>query len=151
MSSFALKSEAFTDGQPLPANYTGDGADVSPPLSWDKPPDGTVELALICEDSDAPGGNFVHWVAWGLPATTTSLKEGVKPSDPGVKQGRNDFGATGYKGPAPPKGKVHHYRFRLLALSQKLALTAGADKTALRQATQEHVLGEGVLVGTYQR
>jgi len=146
--SFTLHSSAFGDGQPIPKQYTGNGADVSPPLEWTDAPKSTVEFALICEDPDAPNGDFVHWVAYGLPASATSLAEGVKA---GLTQGRNDFGATGYKGPAPPPGKTHHYHFRLMALSQKLTLGPGADKQALRQAVKPHVIAEAELIGTYQR
>ncbi len=145
---FTVTSTAFADGQPIPAKYTGDGADVSPPLAWEGAPKSTVELALICEDPDAPDRDFVHWVAYGMAPGTASLAEGATA---GLTAGRNDFGTTGYKGPAPPRGKAHHYRFRLMALDAKTGLGAGADKQALRDAVKGHVLAEADLIGTYQR
>jgi Raf kinase inhibitor-like YbhB/YbcL family protein len=146
---FALKSTAFAAGQALPAQYTGDGADQSPPLAWENVPAGTVELALIVEAPDAPDGDFVHWVVYGIAPGTTSLAEGAKEA--GLTQGRNDFGQTGYGGPAPPPGKAHQYRFRLMALDAKTGLGPKADKQALREAVKGHVIAEAELVGTYQR
>jgi Raf kinase inhibitor-like YbhB/YbcL family protein len=148
---FLLTSSAFDDGQPIPRDHTGDGADESPPLSWVNTPQGTVELALICEDPDAPNGDFVHWVVYGMPAGITALKRGVSPQEPGFTQGRNDFGRVGYRGPAPPPGKVHHYHFRLMALDQATGLGPNADKRALRDAVRGHILAEAKLTGTYQR
>ncbi|MBU0607501.1 MAG: YbhB/YbcL family Raf kinase inhibitor-like protein [Armatimonadetes bacterium] len=148
---FTITSTAFADGQPIPAKYTGDSADLSPPLAWEGAPKSTVELALICADPDAPNGDFVHWVAYGIPPDMTALKEGVGPTEAGVTQGRNDFGRPGYRGPAPPRGKAHHYHFRLMALDAKTGLGANADKQALRGAVKGHVLAEAELTGTYQR
>lgn len=147
----SLASTAFADGQAIPAQHTGDGADQSPPLAWTGVPPGAVELALICEDRDAPTGDFVHWLVYNLPPTTTALKPGVKPTEPGFTQGRNDFSQAGYRGPAPPPGKVHHYRFRLLALDTRSGLGANADKRQLRAAAKGHIIAETELVGTYQR
>jgi len=148
---FVLKSSAFTDGQAMPRDYTGDGADDSPPLTWGNVPPGTVELALIVEDPDAPNGDFVHWVAFGMSASMTALKQGVSPQEPGFVQGRNDFGHVGYRGPALPPGKVHHYHFRLMALDRATGLSPNADKGALRQAVRGHIIAEAKLSGTYQR
>lgn len=148
---FRLTSSAFTDGQPIPRQHTGDGADASPPLAWENLPAGTAELALIVEDRDAPNGDFVHWVACAIPPTMTGLREGIVPGETGLVQGRNDFGKPGYRGPGPPPGKLHHHRFRLMALDQPTGLGANADKNQLRQAVKGHILAEAELVGTYQR
>jgi Raf kinase inhibitor-like YbhB/YbcL family protein len=148
-SGFTLTSPAFADGQAIPSQYTGAGADVSPPLEWTGAPKSTAEFALVCEDPDAPDGDFVHWVVFGLPPETTSLAEGFRAS--GLTQGRNDFGQAGYKGPAPPPGRLHHYRFRLMALDTPSGLKPNADKRALRAAVRGHVLAEAEWVGTYRR
>ncbi len=148
---FTLTSSAFANGQAMPAKYTADGAGLSPPLSWGKPPVGTVELALVCEDTDAPGGAFGHWVVWGLPLSMRSLPEGVGATATGLTQGRNDFGQTGYGGPAPPAGQVHHYHFRLLALEAPVGLAPDADLRALQRAVADNVIAEAELVGTYER
>lgn len=152
--SIELTSTAFRDGATIPRQYTGDGADVSPPLAWTEPPPRTAALALICDDPDAPRGTWVHWVLFGLPAGSRELGEGV-PTTPtlgdGAKQGKNDFGNLGYGGPAPPKGKPHRYFFKLYALDALPALPAGATKADLEGAMRGHVLAEGRLMGTYGR
>jgi Raf kinase inhibitor-like YbhB/YbcL family protein len=158
--TISLTSAAFKDKGPIPAKYTGDGEDVSPPLAWDKLPNGTRELALVCDDPDAPTAQpWVHWVIYKLPPDTKTLDEGVA-ADPrlakpaGALQGRNSWsdGRTiGYRGPAPPPGAVHHYRFHLYALDAPVNLEPGLDKHALERAIQGHVLGEGLLMGTYKR
>jgi Raf kinase inhibitor-like YbhB/YbcL family protein len=152
--SIALTSTAFQEGQPIPARHTGDGADVSPPLAWGDVPGGTRSLALVCEDPDAPRGTWTHWVLFNLPPATRDLEEGVPkqatlPS--GAVQGSNDFGRTGYGGPAPPPGKPHRYFFKLHALDMTLSLQPGASRAQLLAALGGHVLGEGQLMGTYAR
>ena len=153
-----LSSSALRPGGTVPRQYTGDGADRSPPIAWTGLPAGTKELALICEDPDAPQPEpWVHWVIYKIPATVAGLPEGVATSErlaapAGALQGRNSFRKTGYGGPAPPKGHgVHHYHFRLYALDQPLNLQGGLDKKGLLAAMKGHVLGEGELVGTYER
>ncbi len=160
-----LTSTAFQEGQRIPAKYTGESDDVSPALAWRGLPEGTQQLALICDDPDAPSRKnpgpkpWVHWVIYGIPATAQGLPEGVariaRPKEPaGVVQGKNSWPEDniGYHGPMPPpKSGDHRYYFRLYALDVKLADTAGLDKEALLKAMQGHVLGEGQLMGTYSR
>lgn len=153
-----LTSTAFSKGQPIPQKYTGEGADVSPPLSWSGLPEGTQELALICDDPDAPRGTWVHWVVYSIPGTVAELPEGLGATAGregelgGVVEGENSFGNTGYGGPMPPEahGK-HRYFFKLYALESKLALEPGLDKQSLLRAMKGHVLGKGELMGTYER
>lgn len=159
-SQFVLGSPAFAGGLPIPKQYAGDGADLSPPLTWDGVPAGTQEFALICDDPDAPTAEpWVHWLIYKLPLGTHSLPEGMPTSaqlasPAGALQGRNSWksGRTiGYRGPAPPPGHgVHGYRFHLFALDAPLKLGPGADRHALEQAMAGHILGEGRLIGTYQ-
>ncbi len=148
-----LASTAFANGALIPADYTGQGADVSPDLSWDSVPDGTKSFALICEDPDAPIGTFVHWVAYNIPADRRALAGGVerKPETDGFLQGVSDFRDTGYRGPMPPPGKAHRYFFRLYALDTVLAVKPGLSASALRTAFEGHVLGTAELIGTYSR
>jgi Raf kinase inhibitor-like YbhB/YbcL family protein len=156
-----VTSEAFKSGAAIEKKYTEDGSDVSPPISWQNVPEGSKELALICDDPDAPTSEpWVHWVLYKIPADATSLPEGL-PADAelkspaGARQGKNSWktGRTvGYRGPAPPKGHgVHHYHFRVYALDASLSLAAKADKKELLAAMKGHVLAEGELVGTYER
>jgi Raf kinase inhibitor-like YbhB/YbcL family protein len=152
--SIQLSSTAFQPGETIPKQYTGDGADRSPPLHWSEPPSGTKSLALICDDPDAPRGTWVHWVLFNLPAQVRELAEGLPSTETlsiGAKQGKNDFGNMGYGGPAPPKGKPHRYFFKLYALDAALDLAPGATKAQLTDAMKGHILAEGQLVGKYGR
>jgi Raf kinase inhibitor-like YbhB/YbcL family protein len=165
-ASIELTSPAFEDGEPIPTKYTEDGADVSPPLAWSDVPEGTKELALICDDPDAPSPSrpredpWVHWVAYKIPADVRALPEGVpgnaqlgEPS--GALQGKNSWNEgenLGYRGPAPPKGSgKHRYFFKLYALDTELSLGPERDKESLVEAMSGHVIGKGQLVGTYER
>ena len=138
--------------------HTGDGEDLSPPLSLSGVPPSARELALIVDDPDAPTSEpWAHWVIYKLPVSTQELAEGVppvsKPSFPdGVIQGKNSWKTVGYRGPAPPKGHgVHRYFFKLYALNKALDLAEGLDKPGLLKAMAGHIVAEGELMGTYQR
>ena len=148
--SIELTSTAFQPGETIPKQYTGDGADQSPPLRWSEPPSGTKSLALICDDPDAPRGTWVHWVLFNLPAQTRELEEGVPTTETlgnGAKQGKNDFGNIGYGGPAPPKGKPHRYFFKLYALERGPGPAAGATKAQLVGRHEGAHLGRGTTHG----
>jgi hypothetical protein len=148
-----ITSSAFENNGLIPAKYTCDGKDISPPLKWDAVPEGTKSIALICDDPDAPMGTFVHWVLFSLPAKTAELAENV-PHDKvlpnGARQGMTDFGRVGYGGPCPPSG-THRYFFKLYALDTELKLQAGADKSQLLKAMENHILAQGQLIGKYKR
>jgi Raf kinase inhibitor-like YbhB/YbcL family protein len=145
-----LTSPAFADGQPIPRRYTCDGDNVSPELRWSNVPDGTADLALTCQDPDAPTGTFAHWLVWNIEPLTAGLLAGHVP--PGARQGRNDFGNIGYDGPCPPPGHgVHHYHFILHAATQPVSLSEGATIERLLAALATSVLARAELVGTYAR
>lgn len=154
-----VQSSAFSNHEPIPKKFTGDGADVSPALTWSGAPAGTKAFALICDDPDAPSAEpWVHWVIYNISGDAAGLAEDVPNkqaalADPaGAKQGRNSFGKVGYGGPAPPKGHgVHHYHFKVYALGAALELSDPVDKNHLLHAMQGHVLAQGELVGTYER
>jgi len=156
--AFSLSSTAFQNGTAIPVKHTCDGADVSPPLAWSGGPPGAAAFALIADDPDAPGGTWVHWVLYNLPATATALPENVAKTEllpdlggGGALQGRNDFRHAGYGGPCPPPGPAHRYFFKLYALDAALKLKAGAPKPDVEAAMKGHVLGTAQLVGTYAR
>src|SRR5260221_9747546 len=97
-----ITSTVFSEVQTIPQKYTCSGSDISPPLAWTQPPPGTKSIALICEDPDAPGGTFTHWVMYNMPSTDVVLSEniaGTEILDDGRKQGKNSFGKIGYSGP----------------------------------------------------
>ncbi|MCH7558562.1 MAG: YbhB/YbcL family Raf kinase inhibitor-like protein [Planctomycetes bacterium] len=148
-----ITSSAFEDGGLIPAKYTCDGADVSPPLQWDAVPEGTKSIALICDDPDAPMGTWVHWVLFNLPSDAKELAENIPTEETlpnGAKQGVNDFGRIGYGGPCPPGG-THRYFFKIYALDTEVGLQAGADKRRLLKTMEGHILGQDQLIGKYKR
>ncbi len=151
--AFELTSTAFANGDPIPMKYTCDDQDISPPLQWTDPPEGTRSFALICDDPDAPVGTWVHWVLYDLPGSTLSLPEAA-PSDPdlpdGGRHGQNSWRRPGYGGPCPPGG-THRYFFKLYALDTELELDAGASKEELLRVMEEHVLAEAETMGVYSR
>ncbi len=142
-----LTSAAFADGRPIPERHTCDGDDLSPALAWTPPPDGTVALALCVDDPDAGRYPFTHWLAWALPAAAGGLGEGE--AAPG--EGRNDFGAPGWRGPCPPPGKPHRYVFTLYALDSEPGLEASDRRLSFDRAIEGHVVATARLTGTYGR
>jgi Raf kinase inhibitor-like YbhB/YbcL family protein len=153
-ATLQVSSAAFDNGGLIPAKYTCAGEDFSPPLGWDNVPEGVRSMALLVEDPDAPGGTWVHWVLYALPAEARELAEGVEPSETtggGAQQGTNDFNRNGYSGPCPPGGSSHRYFFRLYALDAELSLGGDAEKADLLKAMEGHILGVGQVMGTYQR
>jgi Raf kinase inhibitor-like YbhB/YbcL family protein len=153
-AAFAITSPAFATGAGIPAKYTCDGQNASPPLDWGQCPSGTASLALIVDDLDAPVSAFIHWIIFNLPSGTRGLPEAV-PKDgklaDGALQGKNGFGKIGYAGPCPPSGSPHRYRFTLYALDKSLGLAAGASKEQVLAAMQGHILAQSQLIGIYQR
>lgn len=152
-----LTSAAFKSGGPIPAQYTCEGPNVSPPLEWSGVPEGTRSLVLIVDDPDAPDPRapkrtFVHWVLHGIPPSIGSLPEGaVRTSLPsGTQAGLNDFKFAGYGGPCPPTGR-HRYFFKLYALSIELPKIKNATKKQLEKAMDGRVLERAELVGTYEK
>lgn len=151
--AMTLQTSAFSHGEAIPRVYSCDGENVSPPLRWSDAPDGTKSFALIMDDPDAPGGTFVHWVYYDIPAAIQEVPKGVdnkaKPSAGGT-QGKNSFGKVGYGGPCPPGGE-HRYFFKLYALDSQLNLEPGISKSELLKAMEGHILEETQIMGTYAR
>jgi Raf kinase inhibitor-like YbhB/YbcL family protein len=155
-----VTSPTLTSDQPIPKDYTADGRNWSPPLSWTNVPPETKEFAVVCEDPDA--GNpppFVHWVIYKIPGTARGLPENI-PFEPGAPmpaaiagavQGNSGFRRPIYRGPAPPPGKVHHYHFIVYAVDAPLESKPGLTRTELLDAIKGHVVGQGELVATYER
>jgi Raf kinase inhibitor-like YbhB/YbcL family protein len=152
--ALTLTSPAFNDQGAIPARHTCDGDEIAPALAWTGAPAGTKSFALIVDDPDAPDPaapkrTFVHWVLYDVPPAAAGLPEG--PALPaGAREGRNDFGRTGYGGPCPPIGR-HRYFHKLYALDAALGDLGTPDKAALERAMKGHVLAEASLVGTYEK
>lgn len=142
-----LRSAAFDDHTLIPSRYAFEHDNVPPPLEWDRVPDGTAELVLICEDLDAADGRFVHWVVAGIPPTATRLDEHTD-----AVQGANGSGDVAWGGPHPPVGDdMHRYAFRLYAADRPLDLGEGVTADDAHDAMAGHVLAGGDLVGLYVR
>lgn len=151
-----VSSTAFKMGHTIPAVYTCDGVNASPPLAWRDVPSKAASLVLLVEDPDAPHGLFVHWVLYDLPPNTMVLPEHMPTDDTlsafgGARQGKNGANRIGYMGPCPPPGPAHRYFFRVYALDRVLGLAAGATRDEVRKAMRGHVLMEGELMGRYGR
>jgi Raf kinase inhibitor-like YbhB/YbcL family protein len=152
-----ITSNAFTDGGQIPARYTCQGTDVSPPLAWSGVPATARSLVLIVDDPDAPDPKaprmtWVHWVLFNLPPQTTGLPEGVAPNalPAGTGQGTNSWNRAGYGGPCPPIGR-HRYFHKLYALDAVLDFAGTPTEKAVEAALRGHVIEEAQLVGTYQK
>jgi Raf kinase inhibitor-like YbhB/YbcL family protein len=154
--TLTLTSSAFTAGGSIPAQYTCDGPDIAPALSWTGAPSGVQSFALIVDDPDAPDPKapkmtYVHWVVYNIPATATSLPERATKETlpPGTMEGKNDWKRVGYGGPCPPIGR-HRYFFKLYALDTKLSGLNEPTKAELESAMKGHVLAQTELMGTYE-
>jgi Raf kinase inhibitor-like YbhB/YbcL family protein len=144
-----VTSPAFTAGAAIPERFTCDGDNRSPPLRWSGVPAGTVEVALVVDDPDAPRGTYVHWVIVGIDPASTELAEGAVP--PGARQVGNSAGKAAYAGPCPPGGAPHHYRFTVYALQRRADVGADASPEAAIQAIEAAATARGRLVGTFGR
>ena len=143
---------AFAMGATIPTKYCC--SRVSPPISWNAVPAGTQSIAVLCDDPDAPGGDWVHWVLFNLPPDTQKLDEGVPAKENlpnGAIQGTTDYGHSGYDGPCPPGKRPHRYFFKVFALDAKLTLDSSATKADLLAAMKGHILAQGELMEKFGR
>lgn len=148
-----ITSTAFADHGEIPARYTCEGDDCSPPLSWSGVPAGARSLALIVDDPDAPDPaapkmTWVHWLLYNLPPQATGLAEAVRALPAGTLDGINDFKRTRYGGPCPPIGR-HRYFHKLYALDVMLPNLNQPNRAALERAMAGHILAQAQLIGTY--
>lgn len=153
--SLTITSAAFESGGPIPAKYTCEGADISPPLAWSGVPPAARSLVLIVDDPDAPDPaaprmTWVHWVLYNLPPGTSGLPEGVSSHalPVGTLEGLTDFRRTGWGGPCPPIGR-HRYFFKLYALDLSLPTTPRQTKAQVERAMAGHIVGQAEVMGTY--
>lgn len=152
LSEMQVTSGAFGNRERIPRRHTGQGEDLSPPLTWSGAPEGAASFAVICHDPDAPlvspgSYGFVHWVLYNLPAGTDALEENTSAGT----AGHNDFDGAGYGGPMPPPGHgTHHYFFWVLALDKDLNLPPGLTLWQFLEKAESHVIGMNRLVGIYE-
>jgi Raf kinase inhibitor-like YbhB/YbcL family protein len=157
---FIVQSPALKTGEPMPRDYTPDGRNISPPLSWSNVPPGTRQLAVVCADFGAGSPPpWVHWIIYNIPATAQGLPAGL-PIDPGVPmpgelagavQGLNGWRRGIYRGPAPPAGAPHVYFFTVYALDAELNLQPNLTRAQLLEAMSGHIIGQGDIVPIYER
>jgi Raf kinase inhibitor-like YbhB/YbcL family protein len=150
-----LSSPAFRDEADIPAQYTCEGKDVSPPLEWRGAPATTKAFALIVDDPDAPDPKapkttWVHWVLYDLPASTGALPENAGRAPAGARDGTNDWKRAGWGGPCPPIGR-HRYFFKLYALDAPLGVRGPLTKAELEKLMQGHIVAQARLMGTYEK
>ena len=160
-AAITVTSATLKANETIPRDHTADGRNVSPAISWSGAPPATKQFALIMDDPDAQfgGGNFVHWVVYKIPAAAKGLPAELPmdatltapPEIAGTIQGLSGFRRAGYRGPAPPAGKPHHYTFTVYALDAELPLVEGLNKADLLKAMEGHIIGQGALVAIYER
>jgi Raf kinase inhibitor-like YbhB/YbcL family protein len=155
-----VESPTLRTGELMPREYTPDGRNISPPLTWRNLPPGTKQIAVLCEDFGA--GNpppWVHWVVYNIPGSATGLPPELPiyasaPMPPGLEgtvQGNNGWNRAIYRGPAPPVGNTNHYNFVVYALDAELNLPPGLNRAALMERIEGHIIGKGEIVPFYQR
>jgi Raf kinase inhibitor-like YbhB/YbcL family protein len=142
-----VTSSAFKMNEAIPAQYTCEGANKSPPLAWSNVPKNAKSVALVVEDPEAPKGTFTHWLVTDLPVSETSLAADAQIPQ-GAVAAKNDKGETGYTGPCPPSG-VHHYHFHVYALDKEIG--PQQSQSDFLSAIRGHVLAEGDLIATYEK
>lgn len=152
-----INSPAFVHEETIPMQYTCEGEDYSPPLSWEGVPANAKSLVLIVDDPDAPDPNapkmrYVHWVLYNLPPNTRGLAENISAANlpMGTEQGLNDWKRVGYGGPCPPIGR-HRYFFKLYALDSVLTTLSNPTKAEIEKAMDGHIIAQAEMIGTYQK
>jgi hypothetical protein len=149
LRSITVTSKSLPSDLQIPVDFTCDGKDVAPQLTWSSPPEGTKSIVVMLDDPDASSGSFTHWIVMNLPPETMSLAEGADPTTLGAKIGQNDFQRVRYNGPCPPRGELHRYRFWIYAADYELPLNEGATRGDLDAALSGHLLGAGALKATF--
>jgi hypothetical protein len=159
-AAITVTSATLKANETIPKDHTADGRNVSPALMWSGAPAATRQFALVVDDPDVPmPGGFVHWVVYKIPGTAKGLPAELPmdatltapPEIAGTIQGMSGFRRAGYRGPAPPAGKPHHYTFTVYALDAELPLAEGLNRTQLMEAIKGHIIGQGALVALYER
>lgn len=150
MAGIELRSSAFNDHDLMPDRFSRPDGNVSPPLQWSPPPEGTAELVLLCEDADSRPEPFLHWLVTGIDPNITELPEGAPPE--GAREWPNAFGFRGWGGPQPPKGDdPHRYFFHLYALSSPLDFPAPPSAEDARRAAEQREIASGTMVALFAR
>ena len=149
-----VTSPAFQEGDMIDVDYSCDGSNISPPLSWENVPEDAKSIAIMVDDPDSPSKSFTHWIIFNLPPDDRAI-EGNIPTistlENGAVQGTNDAGEIGYFGPCPPIGETHRYVFHVFALDKTLDLHSQVKKDDFKHAINSHILAQGKLTAMYAR
>lgn len=153
--SLQITSPKFSHQGEMPAKYTCQGENISPPLSWSGIPAGTKSLVLIIDDPDAPDPKapkmtWDHWIIYNLSPELNGIAENTTEASLGALSGTNSWNKTAYGGPCPPIGK-HRYFHKLYALDTKLDDLKHPTKDKLLSKMDGHILAQAELVGLYQK
>jgi hypothetical protein len=148
LARMTMTSKSFQANGDIPVDYTCDGKDVNPHLTWSAPPEGTRSLVLVLEDPDA---KKTQWIAFNVPADVRALPDAADLNALGARAGANDDRSVGYAGPCPPRREMHKYVFRVYALNDMIDLPEGVDRDAIMKSMARKVLGEGFVVGSFSR
>lgn len=140
-----LLSKDFNNEGLIPFEFTCDGKNISPQLSWKNVPTKTKSFALIADDPDAPGG-WIHWLVYDIPNNVRTIEQNSLPT--GAKQAENDFSKKAYGGPCPPTG-THRYFFRLYALD--VEQLKDMSKSNFVETIKEHTIEKATIMGLYKR
>jgi Raf kinase inhibitor-like YbhB/YbcL family protein len=149
LGSLTVTSKSFASSGAIPVDYTCDGTDKSPQLTWSAPPAGTKSLAILVDDPDASGGDFTHWIVFNIREDALAIAEAADPAELGAAVGINGFNRPQYSGPCPPRMELHRYYFRVFALDAPLDAKPGSTRDTVDAAMSGHVLAEGALMGTF--
>jgi Raf kinase inhibitor-like YbhB/YbcL family protein len=149
--SITVTSRSFSSGTAIPMDFTCDGRNIAPDVTWSSPPEATRSLVLTLDDLEAPGGASSRWVVFDIRPEARSLRAGADVTSVGGKLGLNDSGEAGYHGPCPARHEGHHYALRVIALDRVIGVPEGADRDRVNAAMEGHVIGSGELVGTVSR
>jgi Raf kinase inhibitor-like YbhB/YbcL family protein len=153
-AGFVLISPDFSDGGTIPWRFTCNGENIPPTLAWGEPPTGTKSYVLTVTDPDAPGGAWIHWIVYNLPAQIRSIDANTRPgmqiNDVTILFGKNSWGKQTYGGPCPPSG-THHYVFQITALAINLGPKNNASINELDAQMRGSILGIAKLIGTYTK
>jgi len=141
-----LKSKDFVDNSSIPSEFTCDGRNISPQLSWENVPEKTKSFALSFTDPDAPGGTWIHWLVYDISNELRKIERGSLPE--GAREVVNDFGRTSYGGPCPPSG-THRYFFTIYALDTEHL--EGINKRNFFDIVEKHTIEKAAIKGLYKR
>jgi Raf kinase inhibitor-like YbhB/YbcL family protein len=141
-----LKSKDFEDNSNIPAQFTCDGKDVSPQISWEDVPNGTKSFALSVTDPDCPGRTWIHWLVHDIPKNVRKIERGNLPMQ--AKEVLNDFGKKSYGGPCPPSG-THRYFFTLYSLNTEHL--EDLNKRNFFDKVEKHTIQKAAIKGLYKR